>query len=297
MPQISISKDYDFAYQQNYNYNGNVFQIGTSAMQLVSPYALTNPYFTPLETLLASTLNSFSETSSLGSGTLVKYILNVNNQDMYFDGGSNWIKSNGNFSQSNTAAQINTGAPYFNAGRSRIKPKIFLSTAGTNTPMLQSVSISYNFDGYCIPDDIRSALVNVPIENVKDEQVYTYIELAGQEIDFHISNQYQLPISDGSTLGILRSWSIQHAAYNIYSYFAVREGKSVSSFAETKYKELLEKLKGVQQGTLKLLGQTDLTQYDSSTINYLPTFNMGSDAGWHVDANLLNDIADGSYLG
>ena len=297
MPVVKITKDYNFNYSQDYSYDNALITITAGYAQLAGTYSLANPYLSANESIISTGLNSFTETSTLGSGTMVKYILNVNNQSKYYDG-ANWVDSNGAYAQSNLASEINTNVATFPTGRSRVKlGKVFLNTAGTNTPQLNNVNVSYNFNGYAIPDDIRAALVNVPNENVKDEQLITYIEIADQEIDSYIGQQYALPIADGSTLAMLRSFSIQLAAYNVYGYISNREGKDVSSFATEKYKTTIKKLEKIGEGKLTLYGQTDLTIMKSSTENYLPTFNQGRAESWSVDSDLLSDISDGSFLG
>lgn len=297
MPTVKITKDYNFNYSQDYSYDNTLITIDAGNAKLVSPYSISNPYLIANESIIASGLNSFTETSTLGSGTLVKYVLNINNQAKYFDGTS-WVDSNGTIAQSNLASEINSNVATFPTTRNRVKlGKVFLNTAGTNTPQLGNVNISYNFSGYAIPDDIRGALVNVPNENVKDEQLATYIELADQEIDSYIGQQYTLPITDTTTLAMLRSFSIQLSAYNVYGYISNREGKDISSFATEKYKTTIKKLEKIGEGKLTLYGQTDLTAMKSSTEGYLPTFNQGNAENWNVDTDLLSDIADGSFVG
>jgi phage gp36-like protein len=157
--------------------------------------------------------------------------------------------------------------------------------------------VSYNFTGYCLPDDIRAALVNVPNENVKDEQLATYIELADQEIDSYIGQKYTLPITETSALKILRAFSITHAAYNVYGFLASREGNGVSDFATKKYEEVLKKLENIAAGKMSLVGKTDTSGIAGSYEGYKPTFNLGDVQTMNVDSNLLEDISSGAFIG
>ena len=296
MALINISKDYNFNYTQDYSYNDDQIQIDAGKAKLFGTYSL-NPYLSANESLIATALTTFTETSTLGTGCLIKYVLSVDNQAKYHDGTS-WVNSTGVYAQSNLATELNSNVASLTAGRKRVSlNKVFLHSIGTGTLELDNLNISYSFSGYCQPQDIRGALINVPNNNVKDEQLATYIELADNEIDSYIGQQYTLPVTDSDTLGILRGFSINHAAYNVYGYIAAREDNGVSKFATAKYNQLIKKLEQIGNGTLKLIKQDDLTQYSNSTEGYSPTFNMLGAENWNVDADLLSDTSDGSFLG
>jgi len=289
MPKISV--DYALDYAQNYQYNDTLIEITGGVAQLKSPYVLTDPYLSANWPILTVGLNSFTETSVLGSGTLVKYILSLSGQNKWHDGTS-WIDSNGTIAQSNLASEIDTNAASLTSARARVKlAKIFMHTAGTDTPKLQNVNISYNFNGYATPDDVRAALVDITDARISDQQLATYIELGDEDINTYIQGQYTLPISDGSTLATLRSFTVRHAAYNVYAWLAARENSKISQFASDQYKKLMTTLENIRDGKMRLGGPSDLSIFDVSTANTNPTFNQGDVLNWHPDESIV-ELAD-----
>jgi len=109
--------------------------------------------------------------------------------------------------------------------------------------------------------------------------------------------QYELPVSGASATSLLRTFSIQHASYNIFSYFANKEGKNLPSLTVEKYNKLLEILEKIGSGEIPLTNLIDITRFDISTIDYDPTFDLGSTESWDVDSSLLGDISTGSWNG
>jgi len=299
---MSISKDYQFQYSQNYDFtdakielvNGNAQLRGTSSS---TTYSTSDPYITPKESLVASDLNSFTETSILGTSEVVQYIMNVDNQDKYWDGAA-WINSNGAFAQSNLVAIVNTNIGSLVSDRSRFKFKSFLhTTVNTTTPSLTNVNVSYDFTGYSSADDVRATLINIDNDTIKDEEIIQHIEQADDVINMYVSMQYELPVSGASATSLLRTFSIQHASYNIFSYFANKEGKNLPSLTVEKYNKLLEILEKIGSGEIPLTNLIDITRFDISTIDYDPTFDLGSTESWDVDSSLLGDISTGSWNG
>lgn len=85
-------------------------------------------------------------TSSVPTDTEIRYIIQVNGQDKYWDGDS-WENSDGSFSQSNDLATIETNKAALDlALGATIKVKVLLvSDTGAARPSLDTVTLSYNF--------------------------------------------------------------------------------------------------------------------------------------------------------
>lgn len=98
----------------------------------------------------ASSLTSFAESSSLPSGTSVRYIVQHNSIDYWYDASdSAWETSNGTIAQANTVGAINTNANTFFSDNSLsggdVRFKAFLVSPGTVTPALINNTVSYDF--------------------------------------------------------------------------------------------------------------------------------------------------------
>lgn len=296
-----ISKDYKFNYAQDYDYSDSLIEITGGYAQLVGTsgvYGTSIPYITTEKSIICTSLNSFTENSSTGTGDLIKYILTVDGEDKYFGTGSIWQSSDGSYAQSNLASEIQANSSTVISGRSRLNLKAFLSSYnGATTPQLKNVNISYNISFYCLPDDVRSQLVGIDKAQLSDEEIVTYIENADNTIDFYIGMQYDLPITNADTLKLLRSWSSILASYNLYVYLANKEGSNIATMATSRYDKLMEVLQKIADGEMQLTAMPNTARIDSNFNNYVPTFNEGDSAYWGTDSDMLTDIYSGSFYG
>lgn len=295
-----ISKDYKFNYSQDYDYNNTVIQISGGQAKLSgtnSLYVTSDPFITTEKSIIANSINSFTEMATVGTGDILKYIVTVDGEDKYFDGTS-WVSSNGTYAQSNLATEIQTNSSTIISGRARINLKAFLhSWNGSTTPLLDNINMSYNISFYCNPDDVRSQLVGIDKANLSDEEIVTFIENADSLIDFYIGMQYDLPITNATTLKLLRTWSSVIAAYGIYTYIANKEGSNIATLATSRYEKLIEMLEKISEGEYSLIGINDSSIFDSNFNDYKPTFNEGSQFNWGLDQNYSEAINDGSFYG
>jgi len=86
---------------------------------------------------------SFAATEVVSGSNLVKYVIQVNGTDKYWDG-SAWSTSTG-YAQSNTQAEINTNVAMLDTGNSAVKFKVYLYSAdGTTTPTVDDLTVSYD---------------------------------------------------------------------------------------------------------------------------------------------------------
>jgi len=115
-------------------------------------YATSSPSITLDTGFTVGELSAFSESASKPTGTEIKYILNVDAQNKYWDG-SAWSNSDGTYAQANTAAEINTNAMALLTVSSTVLVVAFLNTTDDQaTPTLTSVSLSDVGDGVTFSD-------------------------------------------------------------------------------------------------------------------------------------------------
>lgn len=109
-------------------------------------YDTANPIIQPNTSIVLDILEIFSATENISGSDNIKYILRFSGQDKYHDG-SNWVNSDGTYSQSNTSAEItaNLSTLDLTAGGSLITKIFFHSDAGATTPSIDILSISYSF--------------------------------------------------------------------------------------------------------------------------------------------------------
>lgn len=298
---MPLTKDWDFALSQDYKYNDDEIIVSSGAAKILGTggaYGTGNPYLTVRDSVIAEAISSFTETKTSGTGDLVKYILNVDMQDKWWTG-SAWGTSNGSYAQSNIFSDIDANISSLISARSRVKFKAFLhSHDGTTTPNLQNINMSYTFSAYCTADDVRGVMVNIDTNNLKDEDIMTYIEAGQNIINMNISMQYDLPITNADALKVLRTMCLIIASYHLSDYLAKREKQEVSKLTKDTYSMVMETLKMIAEGKKSLTGLSLANDMmDISTLGYNATFNEGPVENWEKDSDLLDDIADGSFDG
>jgi len=111
-------------------------------------FSQTNPTVINNSGVLGDALESFTETADAAtSDEEIKYTINVDGQDKYWDGDS-WEDSDGTYAQSNTPLEITTNKAALdlsNGGTIKIKAFLHANTDGTVRPLLEQVVIGYNF--------------------------------------------------------------------------------------------------------------------------------------------------------
>jgi len=88
-----------------------------------------------------------AEVSAKPVDTEIKYIINVNGIDYYYDG-NNWVQSDGSYNQSNFLVDLNEHISKLLTNPSDIRIKAILySATGKNTPELDSITMDYDYAG------------------------------------------------------------------------------------------------------------------------------------------------------
>lgn len=107
---------------------------------------------------LMDTLNSVTADETKPASTDIGFILTRDGVPSWFNGAA-WVTSDLSFSQSNTAAIINTNAASFISVQTSVGLIIVLrSTLGTGTPVLNEFIFNYSLAGYT-PDVINKSLI------------------------------------------------------------------------------------------------------------------------------------------
>lgn len=128
-------------------------------------YSTANPYIDMKTHILMDGLAGFVETDvTTPGGSVLKYILSKTGSDVYWSGAA-WIASNGTYAQSNTAADIHTNraALDLSAGENVKISHAFLNSNGSVTPILKTITISYDF--YVLGSEYNTVLMHI---NLKD---------------------------------------------------------------------------------------------------------------------------------
>lgn len=164
-------------------------------------YSTDSPYIEFNTANNMSSLLTFVESPIISGSDVTKYTVVVDNVSKYWNG-SAWATSSG-YSQSNTAAEINTNGPTLLSARSSVKIRTYLySDDGTTTPTVDY--ISYSFDA-ALPDP-----TNLP--RLVDINGFVYnmnAAVSGQEIKARpYQHGYQNP-NDGVGGGVFQKYDYQ----------------------------------------------------------------------------------------
>jgi hypothetical protein len=117
----------------------------TANMRVNNGYLTTNPTIEPTGSFEMDGLEGFVETATKSGSDEIKYILKKDNT-WYYHNGTSWVVSNQSYSQSNTAVEIQTYKGSFTSTGISFKWRGFLHSGdGTDTPELDSLTISYDF--------------------------------------------------------------------------------------------------------------------------------------------------------
>lgn len=106
-------------------------------------YPCNSPTVTFDDTIRCEGVITFSETATKTGSDEIKYTLSKGSQEYYYSSG--WVVSDGTYSQSNTATEINAALP-FPSEDATVTIKMFLySDDGSTTPTIDQVDITYDF--------------------------------------------------------------------------------------------------------------------------------------------------------
>ncbi len=206
---FSISKFYVFSAVQH-----------TAAYTPGSPitfvqYSQANPTIVENIGLSIDSLDAFIEVSSKTGSDEIKYILLIDGVATYWDGLA-WSASDGTYSNSNTAAEIqaNLATLDVSSGVTLKVLSLLHSNDGSTTPTLTSVSIDYNFfvvepadPLQCIVytwlKDLIDGIISGAKLTVELKKGYYYGEhYVGPNkmtVDFNASGYAEIPVIEGAT--------------------------------------------------------------------------------------------------
>lgn len=109
-------------------------------------YSTSNPTITTQNMLQASVISTFIETKSAAGSDAVQYTIIVDGVEKYWNGTA-WVQSNGTYTQSNSAATLNTNMPsLLSLGHHNVRVKAFLhSNDGTTRPTLTDNTFGFSY--------------------------------------------------------------------------------------------------------------------------------------------------------
>lgn len=108
-------------------------------------YNTTDPPIIVNAGQLMDGLDGFAETSTKPGAAEVKYTLHVDGTPTYWSGAA-WVTSADTYAQANTATEIETNKAALNLSSGKnVKVKAFLHSTGVDNPLLDSVTVDYNF--------------------------------------------------------------------------------------------------------------------------------------------------------
>lgn len=112
-----------------------------------TPYSLMNPSIIPNASFSLSSLANFIATTTITGSDAIQYILNIGGQNYWFDG-TKWAVSDGQYTQSTSAATILTNiATLPISGIQDIYPIIMLHSAtGFSTPSIGKLEMDFNYN-------------------------------------------------------------------------------------------------------------------------------------------------------
>lgn len=148
---MSFVKDYNFSIDTDYSYDNTKITLSNGKAELLDlgsgTYNTSNPTIKNTTVLNVQGISSFSATIIATGSDSVKFVIEVDGVNKYWTG-SAWSTSSG-YAQSNTIAEINTNIATISYGTGvAIRFIAYLhSDAGTSTPSVDDISITYNFWG------------------------------------------------------------------------------------------------------------------------------------------------------
>ena len=167
-PSFPLFMDSSFA-QSNAAANSIVMNLSNTN---ATKYDTNNPSIVQSSGIFTDGISAFTSTSSVSGSDLVKFAINVDAADKYFDG-AGWTSSSG-YSQSNTPAEVaaNIASLSLGAGADILLKAYLHSADGSSTPTLTSAVMTYSFavdqpaaTDRCIVYAFLKDFYNVPLSN------------------------------------------------------------------------------------------------------------------------------------
>lgn len=130
----------------------------TANMNVDIGYLTTNPTIEMITGFRTDDLERFTETSTKTGSDEIKYILKKGSSWYYWTGTA-WAVSDGTYTQSNTASEIETNKASFVDESTECYVKLFLhSDDGTTSPEIDNLQIDFSYAGET-PDTLNKCLV------------------------------------------------------------------------------------------------------------------------------------------
>lgn len=221
--------------------------------------------------------NDFVETVTKSGSDEIKYILSDNDGATWYYYSGGWTISNGTYSQSNTAAEINTNIGSFFTVNNKINVKCFLhSNDGTSTPELDDIKINYTTDAsYDTNNPTIETNIGWLFFGIPTELTETVTKPTNTEIKYILSDD------DGVTYKYWNgsSWIASNGTYS-QSNSASEINSNIGDF--------------VSGGTFKF--KSFLHTSDSSVYPELDNIYVADEASYQTDDNLYIDTKDVSHI-
>lgn len=163
-------------------------------------YSIANPKVVQNASVLQDAVESFSASTSVAGADLVKYTLEVDDQEYYWTG-SAWAESDGTYSQSNTAAEISANAATFDVPGQLSIVAYLHSAAGDTRPSLTSVTLGYNF--YAVVAEPATCLIYGWLKDVRG------IGISGATVTFKLSRSVAGVYMEASGVVVDKEYAVE----------------------------------------------------------------------------------------
>lgn len=155
---------------------------------------------------------------------------------------------------------------------------------------------------YCTATEVRDVVSGITTSEMSDALIENKIAYAESIINAYVAWRYNVPFTTAPAL--IKTICIDIAAYYVLRTLFTRDGVNRNDYLDDFLLKHLDTSK--KTGTLYDIYNGDITVVDasgnepaantnmieSSTEDYIPTFDVDSDLEWAVDSNRLEDIAD-----
>lgn len=153
---MAYSETINYTSGQSFNFDTTLVEVASNTLRLKDlgggTYSTANPLTTTQHQNTITSLSSFAEVATKPANTEIYYQLVLNGLVYWYNSvNAKWEASDGSFSQSNTASDINTNAADVFTDLALLVPqylslRVFLSSTNVNArPELTSNTIGYNW--------------------------------------------------------------------------------------------------------------------------------------------------------
>jgi len=238
-----ITKTIDFLTSTQFTYDPTLFDFSSGDLRLLAPIQIDNPIVIYNIKLYSKQMISFIEDSAKTGSDEIKYIINKNGKDYYYNV-NYWLESDGTYLKSNTASEINMNISKLISASSdtqEIILKIFLhSETGATTPILTSLFITYDYQGETEQSvdtvTVWGYLKDISNQKVTSNSLRVVLNTATlEELDFHIDKTEYTITSDNRgvfKIDLIKTEPLDTATHIAY-YSFVFGNKTVNKIIET----------------------------------------------------------------